>query len=45
MGRTYKANIIPILAIPSRINGSGFGMAYSIIDKNIHKAEKKAIFL
>jgi hypothetical protein len=45
MGRTYKANIIPILAIPKRIKGSGFGIAYSIIDKNIHKAEKNAIFL
>lgn len=45
MGKTYKDNIIPILAIPNLINGIGFGMAYSIIDKNMHKAAKNAIFL
>ena len=45
MGKMYKDNIIPILAIPNLIKGIGFGIAYSIIDKNMHRAEKKAVFL
>lgn len=45
MGKMYKDNIIPMFAIPNLIKGIGFGIAYSIIDKNMHKAEKKATFL
>lgn len=40
-----KPKIKGIFAKPRRKNGSGFGIAYSIIEKNIHKADEKHKYL
>jgi len=39
------AIITLIFAKPMRMKGKGFGTAYSIIERNMHSAEKNAILL